>query len=243
MAEANLAQAEFEVVKAGRSIKVAQRRLIKELGWTKTVPVSVTGYLEIMDLYTKEPDFEIIAEQTPLLNELIFKREAVRFGVKSAKAEFFPEIYANASAGRTDTNWPPNGDEWSAGITVSLPIFAGGSRIARVQRAEAVLAQAQADERSGRDSVVLALEETWTDLQDTIDEVKVQKKFLAAAQERSRIGDAQYSTGLLTFDNWIIIEDELVKAEKLLLTVQINALIAEADWIQAKGGTLDYEDE
>ncbi|MDD4202596.1 MAG: TolC family protein, partial [Candidatus Omnitrophica bacterium] len=45
------------------------------------------------------------------------------------------------------------------------------------------------------------------------------------------------------FDDWIIIEDNLVNAEKSFLDAQASMLIAEAYWIQAIGGTLDYDNE
>jgi outer membrane protein TolC len=89
----------------------------------------------------------------------------------------------------------------------------------------------------------LTLERTWKELQDVIDKVEVQQKFLEAAEERARITQAQYSTGLISFDNWTIIEDDLVNAKKSFLDVQANASVTEATWIQAKGGTLDYERE
>ncbi len=59
-------------------------------------------------------------------------------------------------------------------------------------------------------------------------------------EERATISEAQYSSGLISFDNWIIIEDDLVMAKKSYLEVQANALLAEANWIQAKGGTIEY---
>jgi len=68
----------------------------------------------------------------------------------------------------------------------------------------------------------------------------VQRKFLEAAQERARIAEAQYSLGLIQFDNWTIIEDDLVGTKKAFLDTQANALLAEANWISAKGETLEY---
>jgi len=238
-AEANLAQAEFEVSQARRNIKLAQRRLNKELGCTKFVPLRVKGDFEIIYPGKERPDFEDLAERTPFLQELIAQKEAARFGLKSAKADFFPQVYANTSYGKTASDWPPNQEAWSVGATISLPIFEGRQRWATVSKSRAKFNQTQADERSGRDSVILTLEETWTELQDAIDKVQVRKKFLEAAEERANIAQAQYSSGLILFDNWIIIEDDLVKAKKSFLDAQADALIAEANWIQAKGGTLD----
>jgi outer membrane protein TolC len=242
-AQADLAEAEFEVAQAKRNLSVARRELSKELGRKELRPITVEGTFHIREANRERPDFEYLADTTPFLRELIARKEASRLGLKSAKADFFPEVYLNASFGEAASDWPPKDNEWSAGLTVSFPLFEGGTRIARVSKAKSQLKQSQADERSGRDGVILTLEETWRSLQDAIDNVSVQGKFLEAARERARIASAQYSTGLITFDDWIIIENNLVSAKKADLNAQTNLLVAEADWIQAKGGTLEYVQE
>jgi outer membrane protein TolC len=239
-AKADLAEAEFEVAQARRNLSVAQRELSKELGQKKLLPMAVEGAFDITEVNRERPDFESLADTTPFLKELIAQKEAARWGLKSAKADFFPQVYLNASFGETAPDWPPRDDEWSAGVTLSFPIFEGGSRLARVAKAKSQLKQLQADERSGRDGVILTLEETWKTFQDATDSVSVRKKFLEAAQERANIASAQYSTGLITFDDWIIIENNLVNAKKAYLDAQANLLVAEANWFQAKGGTLEH---
>jgi outer membrane protein TolC len=111
-----------------------------------------------------------------------------------------------------------------------------------MKSAEALLRKADADTQSGRDSVVLTLEQDWTIWQDAIDDVLVKKKFLEAAQERSKIAEAQYSNGLLSFDSWTIIEDNLVSIKKNFLDVQQQAFVAEANWVLTRGGILDEEE-
>jgi outer membrane protein TolC len=239
-AEADLAEAQFEVSQAKRNLSLAQRELTKELGRKKKVPIEVKGDFHIKEVIRETPDFEALADTTPFLKELIARKEAARFDLKSAGADFFPQVYLNGSYGKSNSDWPPKDSEWSTGLSLSFPIFEGGSRIAQVSKARSQFKQAQAYERSGRDSVILTLEETWINLQDAIDSVSVQKKYLDAAQERAKIASAQYSTGLITFDDWIIIEDNLVNAQKDFLNTHVNLLLAEAEWIQAKGGTLEY---
>jgi outer membrane protein TolC len=121
-----------------------------------------------------------------------------------------------------------------------MPIFEGGLRLAQVSQAQALLNQLRANERSTRDSAVLTLEQTWAALQDALENVQVQRKSLIAAEERSKIAEAQYSIGFISFDNWTIIEDNLVSAKLNFLNAQVNALLAEASWIQAKGETVEY---
>lgn len=239
-AQANLAKAEFEVTQTQRTITVAQRQLSKELGRAEVKPIQVTGNFEDITVKRERPNFETLAATNPSLESLASKKEAAKFSLKSAKAEFFPQIYANAQAGRTDSHWLPRDDEWSAGVTLTFPLFEGGRRWAAVSKAKAVLNQAVADERSNRDGVILTLEQTWTNWQDALDSVEVQKKFLQATEERAKITRAQYSNGLISFDNWTIIEDNLVQTQKTFLDAQAAAVIAEAQWIQAQGGTLDH---
>jgi len=238
-AEADLEQARFEVEQAQRSLSLCQMVLVKAMGWDVFKPVSVDGDFSTASVSDEAPDFEAMADMTPTLQKLAAQKDAARLGVKSARADFFPEVYLSSSLGRTDHDWPPRDDQWSAGLTVSIPLFEGGNLTGKLSRARASLAQAGADERSGRDTVVVTLQETWTDFQDALGTVVVKKKFLAAADERARIANAQYSSGLISFDDWTIIEDNLVSARKAFLNARASAMSAEALWVQAKGGTLD----
>lgn len=241
-AQADLAQALFEVTAAKRAIELAQRRLIKELGRQEKTEISCKGSFVITERSKGMPDFENMAETNPFLKELIAKKESAKYGLSSAKAEFFPQIYANGSAGMNDSNWPPEKNTWSVGLAASLPIFEGGLRFADVAKAKAVLGQASADEKSGRDGVIYTLADTWTKLCDAAENIGVQESYLSATKERAKIAEAEYSNGVMSFDNWIIIEDNLVSAKKRYLDAQANAALVEADWIQAKGGTLDYDE-
>ncbi len=240
-AEADMAQAEFEISQAKRSISLSQRELFKELGLTKMEPVKAKGEFILEKDYTAKPDLDFLANTTPFLQELIAKKEAIRYDFQSEVADFFPEVYLNASLGKTGDSFLPQNEEWSAGASISLPLFEGGSRLAEVSKAKSKLNQAEADERSGRDSVLVTLERTWKNLQDAITNVSVQKKFLKANEERAKITKTQYESGLASFNDWIIIEDNLVNSQKAYLNAENDMLIVEAYWIQAIGGTLEYD--
>lgn len=240
-AEANLAEAQADALDTQRNLQVSQRRLSKEMGRTQFQPLDIQGTVDIADVALVQPEFEQLSETTPLLKELISRKEASRFGMHSAKADFFPSIYADADIGRSGSNWSPKDESSSIGVRVSLPIFDGGDRRASLKKAKATFRKSQADERSGRDDVILTLHQTWANFQNAVDQVNVQSKFLESAQARSKIGEAQYSNGLISFDDWIIIEDTLVRAEKSFIEAQAQALSAKADWVQAKGGTVENE--
>ncbi|MDD5136001.1 MAG: TolC family protein [Candidatus Omnitrophica bacterium] len=239
--QADMAQATYEVNQARRNIYLSQRRLTRQLGRSSFTPMLANGALEIKNAERIRPDFEKLSDEVPLLKQLIVQKEAAKFGVKSAYAGLYPSIYADGSIGNTNVDAFPDKNQWSIGTSLTFPFFDGGKTIASISKAKAVLGQADEDERSGRDGVIFTLSNTWTTMQDTFENVEVQREYLIATEERARIARAEYSIGLMSYDNWIIIENNLVSIKKSFVNAQTSALIAEANWIQAKGGTLDYD--
>jgi len=241
-AEANLDEAKFEISQAKRAVEVAQRELIKEMGRTQFSAVRVEGVFKVGDTALEKPDFEALVANNPSLGKLIAQKNAAAFGIKAAQANFFPAFSADAGANRSSSHWPPENDQWNAGLSLSFPLFEGGLKLAELDKAKAVYNQAREDERSTKDGIILALQQTWAALQDAVETTTVEKKFLEAAIERAKIAEAQYSLGLIQFDSWTSIEDDLVRAKKAFLDAQANALLAETNWVQAKGETLEYAD-
>ena len=239
-AEANLAQARFQVAQAKRDVVLAQRQLTKEMGRKGFIPMSVKADFKVTDSAKDKPDLESLVKNNPYLQQLISQKNAAEFSLKSAYANFSPTLTGAAGANKAGKHWLPKGDNWSLGLSLSMPIFEGGLRTAQVSQAQAYLSQLKENERSTRDSLVVALENTWVALQDAIETVGVQYKTLIATEERSKIAEAEYATGFISYDNWTIIEDNLVQAKTAYLNSQANALLAEANWIQAKGETLEY---
>jgi len=240
-AEADLADAKYGISQTKRAVGVAQGELVKELGRKQFTPMQVKGDLQPNDSAAQEPDFNLLAKNNPSWQQLTATRRAAEFSLKSTYANFFPEVTGSAGANRTGNHWSPPDKQWDMGVSLSLPLFEGGLRIAQVSEARALVKQLEENERSAWDAAVLSLQQSWAVLQDAIENVAVQNKALLATQERSKIAQAQYSIGFVSFDNWTIIEDNLVKAKRDYLNAQAAALLAEAKWIQAKGEVLEYE--
>jgi outer membrane protein TolC len=163
------------------------------------------------------------------------------FDVKADKANFFPSVSLTGGVDKSEQVWPPRTTSTDVEVALSWSLLEGGSRLAQLDQDKSKFLDLQAQQQSLKDSLVVTLGQDWASLQDDIEEVGVQKKFLDADLERYKIAQQQYSVGLITFDNWTIIEDALVTAKKTFLDTQANALLAEANWVAAQGGTLEYE--
>jgi outer membrane protein TolC len=239
-AEANLAQANFQIAQAKRDVELAQRQLTKEMGRKEFMPMTVKADFTVLETAKEKPDFEGLAKNHPSLQQIIAQKNSASFSLKSAYANFSPTLSGQAGANKAGSQWSPENDQWNLGLTLSMPLFEGGLRLAQVSEARAVLNQLQENERSIRDGIIVTLSADWVALQDAIETVDVQYKSLSAAEERAKIAESEYSTGFITYDNWTIIEDNLVSAKRQYLEAQANALFAEANWIQAKGEVLEY---
>jgi len=240
-AEANLAQAQYNINAAVYDLQVCRRNLIKELGRDKWAELKVNADFTVKSTALEQVDLEALAERNPQVLKLVAQKNAAEFNLRSVYGNYAPSVSVNASAGKSGTTFLPQTTAKSAGFSLSMPIFEGGLRAAQVAQAEASLNQIKENIRSAQDSVIATLEQYRASLLEAIDNVEVQKKSLLATEERSKISEAQYSIGTITFDSWTIIEDNLVSAKRSYLNAQAEALLAEANWIMAKGETLEYE--
>lgn len=240
-AEANLAQAEYEVSQASRAIELHQRSLAERMGLRGFRPYRTQGDMISAALYTRKPDLETLADAHPKLKSIIQKRIAAEFALTSSRLEYSPRLYGVASANRSGTEWPLKNEAYSIGVEISLNLFQGGRSYYQTSLYEAQHKQLLADERSTRNALVFDLEQKWTNLKNSIDTINVRQKYLKAAEERASIANAQYSIGTIQFDNWTIIQDNLVNAKKSYLEAQTDALLKESDWNLSTGRTLNHD--
>ncbi len=240
-AQANLSEATYEINQAKRAVEVAQRQLVKELGRAHFSPLTAKGSFDVSAPDSTTPNFESITQKNSSLLKISAQKNAAAFDTKASEGDFWPTISVDGDVNKSGSRWPPGEHETSAGVRVSLPLFEGGARLAQVAKAKSFYRQLEQQERSTKDGIILSLQQDWNNWQDAVEQVTVQQNFLNAAEERSKIAQQQYSVGLISFDNWTIIEDDLVRNKNAFLDAQANAFLAEANWIQVKGETIEYE--
>lgn len=229
-------QARFEVQQARRALRVAQRKLLQMLGQEKFSDVGVRGSLET-DTPPSNPDIEMLSEQVPAVIEATANRRAAEAGLTVTRRRFGPTVSASASASRSSGKWLPRieSGEWTGGISISLPLYSGTSEKYDVISAEAGVIRLQSSEKNAKDQAVYDLEDKLASLSDAIGQVAVQDDFLEAAKVRAQIGQAQYTSGLLSFEDWDIIENDLIDKQKSSLAGRRTALIAESAWQETLG--------
>jgi outer membrane protein TolC len=227
-------QAEFEVSQAKRAVKVAQRQLARVLGRSESDEMTVMGDFKVSPPGMPQ-DFHTLALQTPVYLQPAAQARAAQASVIIAWGQFYPEITATGSVSRLGDEWPPDTNRWSVGAVFSFPLFSGRRDYFGLQGARAEERRAQESLKSAEDRILLDLEQTLAALQDGVERAEVQKEFLNAAEVRAEIARSQYTSGLLSFEDWDLIENDLITTQKQMIASQRDMVIAEADWERAQG--------
>lgn len=242
LAEAQFVESETAVKKAKLDIISMQKALTSIMGNVDYSSFTVKSSFDLKTNPNDSPDFQLILSSSPVLKSLEQQKESQEFNLKLESLKILPSVDVSASIGKSDNSFLSNNDlARSVGISLSVPIFAGNVRKDKIKNANSLYNQALLTITSNKNSIFNSLQTSWINFEESIFDVNTKNKYLKAYEKRSEITRAKYSIGLSTFDDWTIIEDNLISAKKAYLDAEIQTLQKEAAWIQTKGGSLDYE--
>jgi outer membrane protein len=234
LSQANLDQAVVALNQALRTYTLSGVQLSTVIGRQLPTPILAEGELKTNDLPVT-PDFRQLAVQTPTYFQHRAQVDAAAAGITLASSGWYPTITASANAARTDDQFPIKNKSWSAGFAVSYPIFQGGQTYFDVKAANASFRESLANLQSGTDQAALTLTQNFKNLVDAQDNVRIQEELLEATGLRYKIAEARYRNGLVSFQDFNQITDDYVAQQQTCLSAQLNAVIAEAAWEEARG--------
>ncbi len=226
---AQLSQAKFEVDSAKRELRTVQKRLSSIINAPDFEVNTVTGSFQTASK-DSAPDFESLILRTPRYQKAARQLKLSQSAVVTARSDFFPSISVSGSGRRRGDEFPPETDSWSVGASASYAIFSGNRTHYNVQQSKLERSRASQNLVSVRRSLEVSLEDAFLKLQDAAGQAQVQSEFLDAAQERASIARAQYTNGLVTFQDWDIIEGDLISAQKQNLSALRASALSEANW-------------
>lgn len=234
LTQANLDQALYNLDQAIRTRDLSGVQLGVFIGKDLAAPVLAEGELLTAPLSVM-PNFHEYALLTPTFFQHKAQVDAAAAGVTIANSGWYPTVTASASGEKDDSSFPLHGKSWSAGFSVSYPIFQGGATYFDVKAATASLRQSLDNLRSGTNDAALTLAQMFKGMVDAEDNVRIQKELLDATALRYKIAEADYRNGLMSFQDFNSITDDYVGQQQTLLSAQLSAVIAEASWEEARG--------
>ena len=236
LSKATLSEAKLEVLQARLQLRAAQAALAKLLGIEDYEGLHVVG-----DVPTSEPpkaDIKLLplASLTPAFQKAQAIEASAEANFKIKQSSFFPKLNLNAGLNRGDDDFFPERDKnWSLGLTLTIPLFQGGSDYYQTKAQGQILLGAIKQRVQAQRSGLVNLETTLGDLIQQDERVRVNKEFVEAVSVQSEIGRMRYNNGLITFENWYTIENDLIARQKNLLESKRDRVQREAAWEEAQG--------
>lgn len=238
LSEAYLEQAKYDDLQARNSIRTSSVALSKILAvdGDGTAAIEVVGNVPITDPPTRLPDFNALVLTTPEYSQAILQATSLNEARRIARASFFPTLDLSSSIGkRGDDFFPNETDTRTLGITLSIPLFAGGREYGSYKAAVASAAAANYTRDNTLRDVKRKLEQNWAEYNESVAKLRADESFRKAAVVRSDVARAKYNNGLLSFEDWDIIENDLITRQKTVLQTRRDRTTAEAAWELAQG--------
>lgn len=234
LSKAALTQAHYEALQARQNLRLAGRELARILGQEGNENLNIRGKVPLSS-FNDEPDLRALALDTPAYRQALAQTELADARLGKARARFFPTLDLSGSIGRLDDRFFPENERWSVGLNIRIPLLRGGADYFASRSAARDLSAANAQQTGTAHEALVTLEESRNNLLLAIKKIEVDSDFLKAAEVRAEIARNRYNTGLLTFEDWDLIENDLIQRQKAVLQSERDRVVAEGSWEKALG--------
>lgn len=235
LSQANLDQANLDVLQAKHLREVAASQLRKALGFDESKPLDISGVVPVANWNGNEPDFESLAQKSPAYLQAELQAEGKDHEMLAAKGPFYPQLSLTGEYGSVGPTFYPSIPHWSFGVNLTYSLFNGLKDSGQYRSAAEAKGQFENQRINAIRNTVVTLRKTYSDLTESIEKVNVDRAFREAAVIRSEIARKKYNNGLLSFEEWDIIETDLITREKNYLQSSRDRVVNEANFENAEG--------
>lgn len=194
--QVDLADSKVNLLKAVNAVKLAKIDLDNIAG------LQMDDSLRFTDSLTeKEQDISLTKALTEAVNNRPdylaskLRVESAAMNQKAAKSAFFPEFSVSAGLGygKYDKNsWDNN---WSAGASVSVPIFSGGAISASYDQAMAATSKASADLAVAQQTLQTEVRKNFLAKEEALQQIDATEILLQQAKEGLYLSEERYQAG------------------------------------------------
>jgi outer membrane protein TolC len=195
-AQVDLSNARLNLIKAQNAMRLAMAALDNAMG----VPESDGYELEdILDFSPVRTGFNEALEKAysarPDLNSTLAQKKAMETSIDLAKKGYYPSVSGNASYNLDGAAFPL-ADGWTAGVSVTFPIFSGFLTRYQVEEARANLSSISAKEESLKNGIFLEVKQAYLNLMEAEERVPVAALGVREAQENLDLATGRYRAGV-----------------------------------------------
>lgn len=236
LSEAYFHQAVFSQNQAARNLKASLAALAHTMGRNEIIEVSVDGDFQIVPV--ENNDISKIIPAHPQYLQDQEKINAAKAALMASNGAFFPTLSLNASYSMFDNHFFPQNQSWYFGGTISYPLFSFAQNFYASKMAQMDLEIGKLQTKSLYNLLMADIETSYENATSAINNVSIQNEFLKASEVRAKIARVQYANGLLSFENWDLIENDLITRQQNLLSAKRDAALSEINFEKVSGRSI-----
>lgn len=237
LAQAYLDQARLDAVIASDNLSVARKQLFSLINKDAFEEYRVEGEPPLLTMNLSDEDLKEVALNTPDYHQAFSLEKSSEEEVRALRSAFIPSLDFSASLSRNSQFFFPdeNNQRWTLGLNLSIPIFDGLSDYSNLKGAVSNKYAAEATKRNTYLTLIPNIRQALNLARQSDIKLKVDSRFREASQTRAEIARAKYNNGLLTFEDWDIIESELINRQISYLQSKRDRIIKYAAFEKSIG--------
>lgn len=234
LSDAFVGQAKYDKMVARDATDVSRQQLARVMDIDDSKEFEIVGNIPLATP-SAEPDLKQIATTTPQHRQSVAQEQVDDAGVSLARSNFFPTLDLTGTVSAQGNNSFPDTSKRSLMLNIALPVFSGGNDYYNYKSAAAQYASSSYQRTSVDQKLLPTLKQAFRTYVEAAQKLQVDKAFLEAAEVRAEIARSKYNNGLLSFEDWDIIENDLITKQKTYLQSERDRILAEASWELAAG--------
>jgi outer membrane protein TolC len=197
-AEANLYAARTALIRAENNREIARIELANAMG---LVSLGDRALAEpAPDVLPTLPERARIQQEAlrdrAELQQLAALKSTASANLKTAQGSYLPILSGTASAGYADRDFPPDGNVWSVGLNLTVPLFSGFSSVEQVREANAHIRAIEARQNNLKLQIIKEAESAWLSANEAAARLVSTGKEVAAAEENKALAEGRYQEGV-----------------------------------------------
>ncbi len=241
LSESYVEQALLDDLMASHQVEITVENLKRILGLTTEDDIEISDQdqnlflADLQQIKIEFPNFHQLALSHPDVLSIQAQTEANLYSYQMSQAAFYPQLDLSGTYGNYDDHFFPEKNRWSVNLTLSIPLFDGTKDYYSVKSNYLKYESSRLQTENKLKLLQIQIKQAYQNYLEAVQKEKVDLSFNKAAEVRAQIGRSKYKNGLLSFDDWDLIETDLIKNQKSYLN-SVKELVAQfSNWEQAQG--------
>lgn len=240
LSKAYLEGAKLDLVKAENALQSSYLYLARILNIDieddTQIELSSRPLIPTMTNNKTDPDFNLLILDTPIFKKFQSVLLSAEANLTIGRSNYYPSWNISGAVEKSGDSFFPNDTKnLKIGTGLTWSIFNGGKDYFTINSQNLLVKASEKRLENQYKELKRTLQQNFVSFKEASLAVKVSQAFLEAAEVRSNIARSKYNNGISNFDDWDLIENELINRQKDLTLKVRDQLVALASWENSQG--------